>query len=570
MAHVSADGLILYANKRFAYLIGGEALVIEPNKTHLRDMVSTDCWVDLDKGLKLAVRQRVCGSLRVEEPREHIPVRTVRLILAPVRWKSKITIKINATEMTELLAKNRELQEKEESLHAISARIMQLQDEERRRIARDLHDITGQELAVVIMLLMQASREIRSDTESLKTITDAAGMIRKIEEEIRTLSYILHPPLLDELGLGPALNWYIEGFSKRSAIEVKLDLQQGLPRLHKDKELALFRVVQEALTNVMRHSGSGTAQIQIAFNADAVTLSIRDEGKGISRKRFTKSSEKILGVGIMGMRERIQQFGGGIEIRPLNTSGKGTEVMTTIPIGHAPPIETPFTDDDILQMAKALGYQEGMPPAAAPPAHDSANAAEQTEAPSAAPSASDRDEQPAAKQTQAPRVRGRQTAPVQPPADSAASSAKKRILIADDHEITRQGIRSMLQDQADIQICGESSNGLETILKAKQLSPDLIIMDMSMPGGGGYSAATKIRGAHMPSKILFFTTHQSTEIERMARITGFEGLVQKADAARDLLRGIRAIFEGNRFFGAQVIPQEEKPLKRRTARTGAA
>lgn len=623
VAHVSPDGLILYANKRFGYLIGGEAFVIEPNKTHLRDMVSTNCWVDLDKGLKLAAHERVIGTLKVEEPRQHIPVRTVRLVLTPVRWKSKITIKLTAKELTELLQKNRELQEKEDSLHAISARIMQLQDEERRRIARDLHDVTGQELAVVIMLLMQASREIRADTESLKTITDAAGMVRKIEEEIRTLSYVLHPPLLDELGLGPALSWYIEGFTKRSGIEVKLDLQQDLPRLQKEKELALFRVVQEALTNVMRHSGSRTAQIRVSFNAESVMLAVRDEGKGIGDRRFTPATPKVHGVGIMGMRERIQQFGGSIEVQKLP---KGTEVVAVMPIGHAPPIETPFTDDDVLQMARALGYKENVnepaqpppsvatpPPASAPPppaaqasaeqatparASSDGATAEQASPDNTSPrqvkadrTRSDRAKSAKAKADRAPAPQSTppraeadhvtpdqpdaqhappvETGP-QPPANSTSNSAKKRLLIADDHEVTRHGIRSMLQDQNDIEICGEASNAWEAILKAKKLGPDLIVMDLSMPGGGGFVAANKIRQARMHAKILFFTTHQSREMERLSRIAGFEGLVQKADAARDLVRGIRAILEGNYFYNAQVVSKEEEASKRRAARSGTA
>ncbi|HTU36214.1 MAG TPA: response regulator transcription factor [Candidatus Acidoferrum sp.] len=136
----------------------------------------------------------------------------------------------------------------------------------------------------------------------------------------------------------------------------------------------------------------------------------------------------------------------------------------------------------------------------------------------------------------------------------------------------------MLKDEKYIEICGEASNGLETILKAKRLGPDLIIMDMSMPGSSGFSAATKIRQARMHAKILFFTTHQAHEIERMARLAGFEGLVRKAEAARDLLRGVRAILQGNRFFGGQIISEEDKQTskrneqasKRRAPRSGAA
>lgn len=566
VAHVATDGLILYANPRFSELVTGDPHRIQADKTHLRDLVSDACWRDLDEGLKLASRQRVSGRLRVEDP-QHIVVRTLRLVLTPVFWKSKVTIKLTATEMTELLAKNRELKDKEEALHALSARIMQLQDDERRRIARDLHDITGQELAVVIMLLMQASREIRADTESLKTITDAATMVRKIEDEIRTLSYVLHPPLLDELGLGAALNWYAEGFTKRSGIQVSVDVQKDMPRLSKEKELALFRVVQEALTNVMRHSGSRTAQIQVSANAESATLTIQDEGKGIGRKRFTKSSPKVHGVGIMGMRERLQQLGGGIEVKPLP---RGTEVVAVMPIGYAPPVEIPFSDHDILQMAKALGYKEGVNQTSGPAA-----ALPSAAQPSAAPTAPSETSAPALSAA-APSLAAAPTAteaaatalPAAELSPSAASSNKKRILIADDHEVTRYGIRTLLKDEKNIEICGEATNGLEAILKAKKLAPDLIIMDLSMPGGGGFTAANKIRQARMHAKILFFSTHQSHEIERMARIAGFEGLVQKTDAARDLVSGIRAILEGKRFYGARVMTEEE--AKRHPHRSGVA
>lgn len=560
VAHVSTDGLILYANPRFAQLIGGELLRIEANKTHLKNLMSAACWTDLNNALKLAAREPVSGQLRVEDAARTV-ARTIRLALFPIFWKSKVTIKLTATEMTELLEKNTELQRKEDELHAISARIMQLQDEERRRIARDLHDITGQELAVVIMLLMQAAREQRADTDSLKTITDAASMIRKIEDEIRTLSYVLHPPLLDELGLGAALNWYIEGFAKRSGIDVKIEVQQGLPRLPKEKELTLFRVVQEGLTNVMRHSGSRTAQLHVFYNAESVTLSIQDEGKGIKSKRFAQSTPGGQGVGIPGMRERIQQFGGTIEVRPLEKGTKGTEVIAVMPIGYEAPIEMPFSENDILDMARALGYKgyasEPRGTTTAPPEASAATAAPPIASGAAIPP------------PEAAQVTAGQAPPVQPSANSAVSFTKKRILIADDHEVTRQGIRGLLQQETDLEVCGEAQDAVDAVTKARALNPDLIVMDLSMPGGG-FSAANRVRQLGLSTRVLFFTTHRAEEIERMARLAGYEGFVQKTEAARDLTRGIRAVLGGQRFYGGQVIPAEDESSKRRRAQMSSA
>lgn len=545
VAHVSPDGVILYANAAFAHLFGVSG-GIEENKTSLRDLMSAECWRGLDEGLKLAAREPMEGSLRVEDA-DRRTIRAVRLYMTPVHWKKATTIKVTASEMTELLEKNRELQEKEDALHALSARIMQLQDEERRRIARDLHDITGQELAVVIMQLMQVARAQRADSDAMKGITDAASMVKKIEEEIRTLSYVLHPPLLDELGLGAALNWYIEGFTKRSGIKVTVEVAEGLPRLPKEKEIALYRVVQEALTNVMRHSGSRTAQINLSSNPQTVMLSVRDGGKGIGGKRFAAvKMPPSHGVGIMGMRERLEQMGGGVDVRPLP---KGTEVVATMPIGEAAPVERPLTEDEILHMARALGYKEPVAYSAVEAA--AADESEQGGRRAVASSA------PAHQAGPAPLASGETG--IVPPARAAtpAAVARKRILVADDHEVSRRGIRSLLQGEPNIEICGEAANGLEVVLKAKKLGPDLIIMDLSMPGQNGYSAATKIRQMALHAKILFFTTHQNHEVDRVARLSGFEGLVQKSEAARDLVRGIRAILEGKRFFRGQVLSPEE-------------
>lgn len=543
VAHVSTDGVILYANVAFAHLFG-VAGAIEENKTSLRDLMAAECWKDLEEGLKLAAREPMEGSLRVEDA-DRRTVRAIRLFMTPVHWKKATTIKVTASEMTELLEKNRELQEKEDALHALSARIMQLQDEERRRIARDLHDITGQELAVVIMQLMQVARAQRADSDAMKGITDAASMVKKIEEEIRTLSYVLHPPLLDELGLGAALNWYVEGFSKRSGIEVKVEVAEGFPRLPKEKEIALYRVVQEALTNVMRHSGSRSAQIYLSSNPQTVMLSVRDEGKGIGRKRFAAvKMPPAHGVGIMGMRERLEQLGGGLEVRPLP---KGTEVVATMPIAEAAPVERPLTEDEILHMARALGYKEPVAYSAVEAAASGESEHGGTQPAAASAPALTSAAPPAAAESLAPAAH----------MPKSVATIRKRILVADDHEVTRQGIRSLLHSEADLAICGETTNGLETILKARKLGPDLIVMDLSMPGENGYSAATKIRKLGLHAKILFFTTHERREIERMARLAGFEGLVQKTEAARDLVRGIRAILEGKRFFGGQVLSPEE-------------
>lgn len=506
VAHISTEGLILYANAKFAELLSWRPGQMVEGQSLLKDFLSPTCWNVLETGLRQAAQWPTEGSLQVEDS-EQGSVRSVRLLLTPVRWKKTTTIKITATEMTELLEKNRELQDKEASLHALSARIMQLQDEERRRIARDLHDITGQELAVVIMQMMEVMRYQQSQMAKEK-ITDVTELVRKIEEEIRTLSYVLHPPLLDEFGIGSALNWYAEGFTKRSNIQVDVECAKDLPRLPAEKEMALFRVVQEGLTNVMRHSGSQKARIGVEYDAEYVVLSVEDEGRGIDRQRAARITNAMeSGVGIAGMRERMQQFGGKLEIYPR---AKGTELRATVPIEERAPIETMPTEMDILRMAEALGYKG--------------------------------------------KAGAGQTGGME---KAAQLSGKKRILLVDDHEVTRQGIRMLLQ-HLDVEICGEAQDGMEAVTKARELDPDLVIMDLSMPNLGGFSAAYRIRQSGSRTKILFFTTHTNREMERMSRMGGFEGLVQKADGARDLVRGVRAILDGDTFYGGTVVESEAK------------
>jgi PAS domain S-box-containing protein len=507
VAHVRANGEILYTNRRFAELLDGHPERMRDGECRLQDFVEPASWADLEKGLQAAARRPMEGTLRtLDDGTERI----VRLLLTPIHWKKRTTVKITASETTELVEKNRELQDKEVSLHALSARIMQLQDEERRRIARDLHDITGQELAVVIMQMMEIMKYERSQ-DAKEKITDATQLVRKVEEEIRTLSYVLHPPLLDEFGLGSALNWYAEGFTKRSRIQVDVECAPNVPRLAAEKEMALFRVLQEGLTNVMRHSGSRKARIGLQFDAEFVALTVEDEGRGIAPRKLAEMATRMeSGVGIAGMRERLQQFGGSLKI---NAREHGTALTAMMPIGEAPPIEEPPTEAELLRMAETPGYK-----------YERQGGQEAGE---------------------------RATVPA--PDQTGQAVEKKRVLIVDDDEVTRQGIRTLLKDEGEIEICGEAKDGLEAVMIAKELDPDLVIMDLTMPSVGGFSAAHQIRNSGLHAKILLFTTHDSPEMEQMSRIAGFDGLVQKRDAARDLVRGVRAVLKGKRFYGSQEV-----------------
>jgi len=213
----------------------------------------------------------------------------------------------------------------------LSGRLLQLQDEEKRRIARELHDGAGQ-LLVALSLNVSAISTERSKLSPgvARNVEESRSLIDQAVSEIRTLSHLLHPPLLDEVGLISALKEYVNGFGERSNIRVSLDLPSDLERLPRDVELSIFRIVQECLTNVHRHSSSATASVQLLHKPGEIQLQVSDQGRGINREIQDKFREgKSSGVGLRGMRERIRQLGGRMQIQ---SSGNGTSVIVILPI----------------------------------------------------------------------------------------------------------------------------------------------------------------------------------------------------------------------------------------------
>ncbi len=219
----------------------------------------------------------------------------------------------------------------EEMLRRLSGRVLTLQDEERRRLGRELHDSAGQLLAALRINLGIISQATQNDPRTSAKVADSATLADQVISEIRTLSYLLHPPMLDETGLASAVEWYIRGFSERSKIAVTLDLSPQMGRFPRDVETAIFRMIQECLVNIHRHSSSATASIALRSSESGVSLTIRDEGCGISAETLNKLEEGTgdLGVGIGGMRERARQLGGSIAIKRANP---GTLVEVTLPV----------------------------------------------------------------------------------------------------------------------------------------------------------------------------------------------------------------------------------------------
>lgn len=219
----------------------------------------------------------------------------------------------------------------EEMLRKLSARILTLQDDERRRLGRELHDSAGQLLAALHINLGIIAQRTQRDPAVAAKVADSASLADQVISEIRTLSYLLHPPMLDEAGLASAVEWYVRGFSERSKIAVRAEVDPGLPRFSREIETAIFRIVQESLVNIHRHSGSRTAFVSLKSDPRSVALTVRDEGCGIPEDTLShlESGDADVGVGIGGMRERARQLGGTIAFRRANP---GTVVEMVLPL----------------------------------------------------------------------------------------------------------------------------------------------------------------------------------------------------------------------------------------------
>jgi two-component system NarL family sensor kinase len=484
-ATLADDGTVLYANRSFAQIfdVALEKFIGAP----LNDFVFGEDRALLAHLIADANINIVRGEIRLDSHKQR--PRTIRLTLSPVREQGVHTICVVATELTELIETNEALRVSEVSLRQLSARLLKLQDEERRRIARDLHDTTGQKIAVLSMTLDRLAKLVDTRKVDVKdALTESRDVVGKIGEEIRTLSYLLHPPLLDECGLASAVLWYAEGFKKRSGIHLNVAIDEELVRFTTDAETALFRVLQESLTNVHRYSGSPSAEIRIFQSASKVHLEIVDHGKGVKAgtERPAFAGAPTLGVGIPGMRERIRQLGGQLEVE---FSNEGTRVHASLPVEAS-------AEESVSQSTSELFRDK---------------------------------ENFQANPRQRPEVR-------------------RRILIADDHEVMRRGVRGLVESQQEWSVCGEAIEGNEAISKTRELHPDLLILDVSMPGLSGIEAALQILKDDPHMKILFFTMYDSPQMMREISNVGAWGYVAKARAGNDLVDAVRIILDGKKFF----------------------
>lgn len=243
--------------------------------------------------------------------------------VSPELLRAKVSV------FAELHRKTRQLEVLNRELRQLSASMMAAQDEERRRIARELHDSFGQDLAAAKMILEGLQEQYSSDEGQAQSLASACGIMDHAIQQVRNIAYLLHPPMLDEVGLGSALQWYLDGVSERAGIATSLDLQpKTFPRLAPEVERAVFRIIQEALTNVFRHSGARAAWVSVVSEEGRVMCTVCDDGKGIPEEVLEFRNESM-GIGIAGMRQRVKEFGGELQLR---NTGSGALLLATIPI----------------------------------------------------------------------------------------------------------------------------------------------------------------------------------------------------------------------------------------------
>lgn len=325
---VAPDGTLLHMNSSGLTLVGADCADAVVGKS-VYDLIEPK-----DRDRFRAFNDRICrgekGSLEFDivglrGERRHMethaaPLRNPDGTVAQLAVSQDITMRKQAEEA---------VKEKE-----LSARLLKLQDEERRRIARELHDGVGQLLAAMSMNAGRVDGEKSNlSPEAARCAEENSKLIDQVSADIRTMSYLFHPPLLDEMGLDSALKWYIDGFAERSKIAAALELATDWERLPQDYELCLFRIAQECLTNIHRHSGGSTARLRLLRSPGEIKLEVSDDGKGLDHETQSKiASGETAGVGLRGMKERVRQLGGNLEIR---SNGHGTIVTATVPIAES-------------------------------------------------------------------------------------------------------------------------------------------------------------------------------------------------------------------------------------------
>jgi signal transduction histidine kinase len=324
-----------------------------------------DNGAELTTQILASIQSMVDGETRLLGTRRRISQASYQRTRMLLMVAFAVALLMLAANFVQMLIELRDRRVAEEAIRRLSGRILQMQDAERRKVARELHDSIGQVLAALKMRLTAIGIDSEAASpETREALASCQNLVDQGIDETRTLSHLLHPPLLDELGFASAAKWYVEGFSERSKIQVHLDIPDELGRMPPEVELVLFRVLQESLTNIHRHSESASADIRLESRSGTVRLIIRDYGKGIPAnllERFARTGYGA-GVGLAGIRERVNEVGGRLKIE---SDERGTQLRVEVPLeqvegfgqGKSPrskrKVVNPKTEPGVLNRANA-------------------------------------------------------------------------------------------------------------------------------------------------------------------------------------------------------------------------
>ncbi len=387
----------------------------------------------------------------------------------------------------ELEVRNAEVTSQSEELRELSARLMQVQDDERRRIARELHDSAGQILTGLGLNLATVAKYAPEDAPTVSgAIEHSQELVAELTEEIRTMSYLLHPPLLEETGLADAILWYVQGLKERSALAVEVEIAADLPRLSPAAELVIFRIVQESLTNIHRHSGSRTARIRIALENASVVVEIQDEGHGIPAARLADIQTRGSGVGIRGMRERVRQLKGEMTIQ----SGPGG---TTVRVS--------FQAHEVVRPQKRSASPE----------------------------------------------------PARLRIEREISGAM-RALVVDDSALVRRAVCNLISEQEHWEVCGEAASGAETLARARELQPDLVLLDINLPDMSGIEVVRQIRSEMANGAILVMSHHDPSLFLAGVLEAGADGCLDKGNIGSELSQNLNRLEEKRHLAASAAAP----------------
>jgi DNA-binding NarL/FixJ family response regulator len=371
-----------------------------------------------------------------------------------------------------------EIKRTEEELQLVSSRLLTLQDEERRKIARELHDVTAQNLFAITINLANLRQQIKHFTDAqLSIVVECENLCEQSLRDVRTLSYALHPPALDRLGLTPSVRWYIDTLNRRSGTNITLQAPNNLDRLPLQLETDIFRVIQEGLGNVARHSSSCTATVDLQQQSDQFVLCITENCRCCLTDNGSGShNDGGVGVGLSSMQERLRRWGGHLHIQ----SGS----------------------DGVLLLGERADSGIG--------AMDVSTTSD------------------------------------------AAESKPATILLADDHDVVRKGLRTMLEAQEKWVVCAEAATGHEAIRLAAQFQPKIAVLDLEMAEVSGLEATRQIRKQSPGTQVLIFTMHDTEYLIREVLLAGARAFVLKSEGGRMLIEAIHAALEDKSFFSGRA------------------